>query len=118
MSEETIVTPLALCGSAEIELAHQQMRRHRACRIQVCAWKWVAYHTLVAYGRIAPQTLSPRERAHRRGIEFLAAAPQSPATRSLSACGTAEFTLLHRVLNGLEEDMRAHLRDGREGERR
>ncbi|WP_433601516.1 hypothetical protein ACQPXH_07175 [Nocardia sp. CA-135953] len=118
MSEDTIVTPPAICGSAEIELAHEQMRRHRACRIQVCAWKWVAYYTLVAYGRIAPQTSSPRERAHRRGIEFPTAAPSSLANGSLSACGTAEFTLLHQVLNGLAEDMRVHLGDGREGERR
>ncbi|MEV2220431.1 hypothetical protein AB0E01_11180 [Nocardia vinacea] len=116
MSEEMIATPPAICGSAEIELAHQQMRRHRACRIEMCAWKWVAYYTLVANGRIAPQTLSPRERAHRRGIEFPAA--PSPAAESRSDCGTPGFTLLHRVLDGLVQDMRAHLGDGREGERR
>ncbi|MEV4127981.1 hypothetical protein [Nocardia sp. NPDC049707] len=116
LSEDTIATAPAICGSAEIELAHQQMRRHRACRIETCAWKWVAYHTLVANGRIAPQRVSPRERAHRRGIEF----PIAPSLTdgSLSACGTTEFTLLQRVLDGLLQDMRAPLGDGCEGERR
>lgn len=116
MSEDTIATPPAICGSAEIELAHQQMRRHRACRIELCAWKWVAYNTLVANGRIAPQTVGPRERAHRRGIEFPTA--PSPVAGSLSDCGTPEFTLLQRVLDGLVQDMRAHLGDSRQGERR
>jgi hypothetical protein len=83
MSDDTILTPPNICGFAEVELAHQQMRRHRACQIGRCAWKRVAYYTLVRHGRIAPPTLSPRERAHLRGIDF--PAESTPATRSPTA---------------------------------
>ncbi|MGW4769627.1 hypothetical protein ACWEO2_16475 [Nocardia sp. NPDC004278] len=68
--EETIVTPPGVCRYTDIELAHEQMRAHRACRLGRCAWKAAAYHTLVEAGRLAPQTLTPRERAAARGIRF------------------------------------------------
>ncbi|MET8871401.1 hypothetical protein [Nocardia sp. NPDC004604] len=119
MSDESIRTPPSICGSAEIDLAHRLMRRHRECRIHRCAWKWVAYRTLVQYGRIAPQTLSPRERAHRRDIEFPTAPPSSrrtPGPDSVFPCGAPEPVTLHQVLDGLRElahDMRSG--DSREG---
>ncbi|MEV6429170.1 hypothetical protein [Nocardia sp. NPDC051463] len=97
MSEDVIVTPPNICGSAEIELAHRQMRRHRACRIDRCAWKWVAYYTLVHHGRIAPQEFSPRERAHLRGIDF----PTDAAEHRLSD-GAPELRTFQQVLDGLE----------------
>ncbi|WP_280334913.1 hypothetical protein [Nocardia wallacei] len=70
-SEQAIVvTPPMLCGFADIELAHELMRRHRRCRREKCAWKSAAHQTLVLAGRLTPQTVTPRERAARRGIEF------------------------------------------------
>jgi hypothetical protein len=98
MSDDTILAPPTICGRAEVELAHQQMRRHRSCRIQRCAWKWTAYYTLVRYGRIAPQTLSPRERAHRRGIAFLA-----EAIERCLPIGTPGLRTFQQVLDGLAE---------------
>lgn len=65
-----IVTPPKMCEYADVELAHEQMRRHRDCRVNRCAWKAAAYQTLVAAGRLAPQTSTPRERAAARDIEF------------------------------------------------
>ncbi|WP_218582929.1 hypothetical protein, partial [Nocardia cyriacigeorgica] len=59
-----------VCGVADVELAHRVMRGHRECRVEGCAWKWVACWTLVHFGRLAPESVSPRERAYRRGIEF------------------------------------------------
>jgi len=123
VSAASIRTPPSVCGSAEINLAHRLMRRHRECRIHGCVWKWVAYRTLVYYGRIAPQTLSPRERAHRRGIEFPTAPPSfrpplDPTAGSLFPCGAPEPVTLHQVLDGLRElarDMRPRSGDSREG---
>ena len=46
------------------------MRSHLSCRVDRCTWKATAYHTLVARGCLAPQTLAPRERAAARRIEF------------------------------------------------
>ena len=68
--EITIVTPPGVCGYADVELAHAQMRAHRACGLGRCVWKSAAYYTLVNAGRLAPQSLTPRERAALRGIEF------------------------------------------------
>ncbi len=59
-----------VCGYAEVDLAHEQMRVHRGCRIERCAWKAAAYHTLVSAGRLAPQAMSPRERAAAHGARF------------------------------------------------
>ncbi|WP_328406223.1 hypothetical protein [Nocardia sp. NBC_00403] len=98
MSVDTIVTPPNICGSAEVELAHRQMRRHRACRIDRCAWKWVAYYTLVHHGRIAPQEFSPRERAHLRGIDF----PTDTTERCLPD-GAPEPLAFQQVLDGLAQ---------------
>ncbi|MEV5834248.1 hypothetical protein [Nocardia sp. NPDC052112] len=70
MLEDTIVTPPRVCGHADIDLAHELMREHRACRIGRCVWKAAAYYTLVDTGRLAPQSLTPRERAAARGLEF------------------------------------------------
>ncbi|MGQ4616859.1 hypothetical protein [Nocardia sp. R7R-8] len=70
MSIETVVAPPLICGHADVELAHRLMRAHRVCRIERCAWKLAAYHTLVAFGRIMPPMRSPRERAAERGIPF------------------------------------------------
>ena len=98
MRDDTIVAPPKICGSAEVELAHRQMRRHRACRIERCAWKWVAYYTLVHHGRIAPQEFSPRERAYLRGIGF----PADTAERGLPDGAPALETFQH-VLDGLAQ---------------
>ncbi|WP_227984949.1 hypothetical protein [Nocardia spumae] len=70
-----------MCGYAEIELAHEQMRRHRGCRIHACAWKAAAYQTLVRAGRLAPQSTTPRQRAAQRAISF-PALPAEPPTDS------------------------------------
>ncbi|WP_433602280.1 hypothetical protein ACQPXH_11410 [Nocardia sp. CA-135953] len=96
MYEDALLNPPNICGFAEIELAHAQMRRHRACRIQRCAWKRVAYYTLVRCGRITPPESSPRERARLRGIDF----PVDTIDRSLPE-GIPELHILHRVLDGL-----------------
>ncbi|MEU6561743.1 hypothetical protein [Nocardia nova] len=69
-SDIPIVAPPLVCGYAEIELAHEQMRQHRNCRIQGCAWKAAAYQTLVHAGRIAPQSIPPRQRAAERDLPF------------------------------------------------
>ncbi|WP_174184690.1 hypothetical protein [Nocardia barduliensis] len=101
-----LVAPPGICGSAEVELAHQQMRRHRDCRIDRCAWKSVAFHTLVRHGRIVPQRTSPRERAHLRGIDF----PTDHAGTALSADSMPEPWTFQQVLEGLRklaEDLRA-----------
>jgi hypothetical protein len=98
MSDDTILKPPNICGFAEVELAHQQMRRHRACRIDRCAWKRVAYFTLVRHGRIAPPKLSPRERAHLRGIDF----PAESTGHSLPDSAPELQTLQH-VLDGLAQ---------------
>ncbi|MEU2041684.1 hypothetical protein [Nocardia niwae] len=94
-----------------MELAHRQMRLHRECRVDRCAWKWVAYYTLVRRGRIVPQQLSPRERAHRRGIAF----PMVRADHPDRADGAPEPRTFQQVLQGLSklaEDLRAGSGDG------
>ncbi|MEU2043729.1 hypothetical protein [Nocardia niwae] len=98
MNEEMLVTPPTICRLADIELAHQQMRRHRECDIDRCVWKRVAFHTLVHFGRIVPQELSPRERAHRRGIDY----PTEDTHDELSAVAPTAQTL-QQVLDGLTQ---------------
>ncbi|MET8878595.1 hypothetical protein [Nocardia sp. NPDC004604] len=98
MPEDALLNPPNICAFAEVELAHAQMRRHRACRIQRCAWKRVAYYTLVQHGRIAPPQSSPRERARLRGIDF----PIDTVDRSLPE-GIPELRTLHQVLDGLAQ---------------
>ncbi|WP_433525851.1 hypothetical protein ACQPZ2_13605 [Nocardia pseudovaccinii] len=94
---DALVSPPTICGFAEVELAHAQMRQHRACRISRCAWKRVAYYTLVRHGRIVPPRLSPRERARLRGIDF-----PIDTDRALSE-GIPELRTLHQVLDGLAQ---------------
>ncbi|MEU1546580.1 hypothetical protein [Nocardia sp. NPDC005745] len=94
-----------------MELAHRQMRRHRECRVDRCAWKAVAFHTLVRHGRIVPQETSPRERAHRRGIDF----PTDHTGPALSADSMPEPRTFQEVLDGLgrlAEDLRTGSGDG------
>ncbi|WP_329411913.1 hypothetical protein OG563_05935 [Nocardia vinacea] len=98
MYEDALLNPPNICGSAEVELAHEQMRRHRACRIQRCAWKRVAYYTLVRHGRIAPPKSSPRERARLRGIDFPVDTTDHPLPE-----GIPELRTLHQVLDGLAQ---------------
>ncbi|WP_433726237.1 hypothetical protein ACQP0C_32575 [Nocardia sp. CA-129566] len=97
MREDTIVTPPRVCGYADIALAHEQMREHRACRIGRCVWKAAAYYTLVDAGRLAPQSLTPRERAAARGLEFPA------LDREGCAQGGPTIRTLREVLDRLNE---------------
>lgn len=70
-NEQAIVfTPPTSCDFADVELAHELMRRHRKCHRGKCVWKAAAHQTLVLAGRLTPQSMTPRERAARRGIEF------------------------------------------------
>lgn len=70
MGGAVIVTASQICHRADVELAHEQMQRHLACRVDRCVWKAAAYRTLVDAGRVAPQTSSPRERAAARRLAF------------------------------------------------
>ncbi|WP_280240712.1 hypothetical protein [Nocardia abscessus] len=93
---ETVVAPPLICGCASVALAHRLMREHRECRVDRCAWKLAAYHTLVVFGRIKPQTLSPRERAAERGIPF----PASGDDRALQESSPSPLTF-RQVLDAL-----------------
>lgn len=64
----TVVVPDEICPHADLALAHHQMQLHRACRIDLCAWKWVAYTTLIHHGHVVPPDTSPHDRALRRGL--------------------------------------------------
>ncbi|MGQ4597174.1 hypothetical protein [Nocardia sp. R6R-6] len=101
MNREMLVTPPTICQFAEVEFAHQQMRRHRKCNIDRCAWKRVAYHTLVHFGRVVPQELSPRERAHQRGIEY---PPDGTSNAPPAVTPTAQT--FQQVLDGLTQLVR------------
>lgn len=92
-----IVTPPQICDYADIALAHEQMRLHLACRVDRCVWKTAAYHTLVEAGRLAPQTLAPRERAAARGLPFPPLDCESP-----TGAGPTRQTL-REVLDRLSE---------------
>ncbi len=108
-----VVAPPSICGLAEVELAHRQMRRHRECRIDRCAWKSVAFYTLVRHGRIVPQEVSPRERAHQRGIDF----PTEHSGSALPADSMPEPWTFQQVLDGLGKlaaDLRADSGFGRQ----
>lgn len=96
-SDDTIVTPPRVCGSADVELAREQMRRHRACWVGRCVWKAAAYYTLVDAGCLVPQSLSPRERAAARGIAF------PPLDCEAHADGGPTFRTLREVLDRLTE---------------
>jgi hypothetical protein len=86
----TAIAAPQVCGQADIGLAHEQMRIPRGCRVDRCAWKAAAFHTLVQSGRLVPQALSPRMRAAMRGIPFPAldhepAPIDGPSSRTLRA---------------------------------
>ncbi|WP_433733145.1 hypothetical protein ACQP0C_12860 [Nocardia sp. CA-129566] len=68
--ETVIVTPPRVCERGDVQLAHEQMRIHRACRSGQCVWKSAAFYTLVSVGCLVPQSMSPRERAAARGIAY------------------------------------------------
>ncbi|WP_433522444.1 hypothetical protein ACQPZ2_35725 [Nocardia pseudovaccinii] len=97
MREDTILAPPSVCGYADIELAHEQMRQHRACRIGRCVWKAAAYYTLVDAGRLAPESLTPRERAAARGLEF------PPLDNQVHAGDGPRLQTLREVLDKLTE---------------
>ncbi|MEU2043403.1 hypothetical protein [Nocardia niwae] len=67
---DALFAPPDSCRHADVQLAHEQMRAHLACRIERCAWKAAAYRTLVDAGRLTPQAVSHRERAAARGMKF------------------------------------------------
>jgi len=93
---EIIAAP-TLCDHIEIELAHTQMQRHRACRTDRCAWRAAAYQTLVLSGRLSPPSTSPRERAAARGLSF-------PALEAESATAdTPPAESLRKVLDKLTQ---------------
>lgn len=97
MNQDSLLTPPEVCGHADLRLAHAQMQAHRFCRVQRCVWKAAAYRTLVSAGRLTPQTLSPRERAAARGIQFPAHGERGVADRNPSA------RTLREVLERLSE---------------
>ena len=65
---DTIVVPDDICTNADLGLAHRQMQLHRTCRIDLCAWKWVSYITLIHHGHIVPSDSAPYDRALLRGL--------------------------------------------------
>ncbi|WP_067888137.1 hypothetical protein [Nocardia vaccinii] len=93
---ETIVIPSTVCERAELGLAHDQMQRHLDCRIDRCAWKWVAHATLVHHGRVVPPLTGPHERAYRRG---LALPVEATVTR---APNITEPQTFQKILDGLD----------------
>jgi hypothetical protein len=111
---ETIVVPDHVCALAGPELAHEQMQRHLDCRIDLCAWKWVAYTTLVHHGRIVPSASSPLERAARRGLTVpsrasnreAAGAPLPMHLNSSWVSDIAEPQPFQEILDGLDRLVR------------
>ncbi|MEV2222210.1 hypothetical protein AB0E01_20340 [Nocardia vinacea] len=97
MNDYAVLTPPRVCGHADVRLAHELMRQHRVCRVDLCVWKSAAYYTLVATGHLAPQTLTPRERAAARGIDFPPLDAQPPV------CGGPPLRTLREVLDRLSE---------------
>lgn len=97
MGKDTILAPPSVCGYVDIELAHEQMRQHRACGIGRCVWKAAAYYTLVDAGRLVPQSLTPRERAAARGLEF------PPLDSQVHVDGGPTLRTLREVLDKLTE---------------
>lgn len=99
LTDEVRVTPPSICELSQIELAHATMQQHLCCRAEHCAWKQVAYHTLVHFHRVEPPRLSPRERAHCRGVEFPAAEETGKPFRH----GVVPAETFRQVLAGLNE---------------
>ncbi len=103
-SGDELVIPSGVCGLADPELAHRLMQQHHTCRMDLCAWKWVAYGTLVHHGRIVPPETSQRQRAHARGIAFPIADPGRPRG---DAPEPQTFRQVLDSLDRLAEDLRA-----------
>ncbi|MEU7628519.1 hypothetical protein AB0C34_00845 [Nocardia sp. NPDC049220] len=97
MNRDALRTPTEVCGHADVRLAHEQMRMHRDCRVERCAWKAAAYHTLVSTGRLTPQAVSPHERAAARSAHYPPVEEPGRADRSPVA------ETLHEVLERLSE---------------
>ncbi|MEV2220525.1 hypothetical protein AB0E01_11655 [Nocardia vinacea] len=97
MPEATIITPPKVCRVADVELAHELMRGHRACRVARCVWKAAAFHTLVDAGRLVPSSMTPRERAAARGIVFPPLDSEPLADNGLT------YQTLREVLDKLSE---------------
>jgi hypothetical protein len=95
--QQILVTAPPLCDVADTTLAHRLWQRHRACQVNRCVWKAAAYQTLVLAGRLVPQSISPRERAAARGIEYPAVSDIGTPSLSGQAPGT-----LREVLERLE----------------
>lgn len=98
------LTPPSICEFTQLDLAHELMQRHLRCRIAHCAWKQVAYRTLVYFGRLEPPRLSPRERASFRGIAYsVAREPIRPPTSAAVPVETFRQVLagLNDLANGL-----------------
>ncbi|MEV5838962.1 hypothetical protein [Nocardia sp. NPDC052112] len=95
--QQILVTAPPLCDAVDMTLAHGLWQRHRACRINRCVWKAAAYQTLVLAGRLVPQSMSPRERAAARGIDY----PAALEIDALSHSGHTPATL-REVLDRLE----------------
>ncbi|MEU0501734.1 hypothetical protein [Nocardia sp. NPDC005998] len=94
---QILVAAPPLCDAVDVTLAHGLWQRHRACRIDRCVWKAAAYQTLVLAGRLVPQSMSPRERAAARGIDYSIAAEIAALPPGGHSPGT-----LREVLEGLE----------------
>ncbi|MFE9323570.1 hypothetical protein ACIHDR_19650 [Nocardia sp. NPDC052278] len=88
--------PPTICGLAEVELAHHQMRHTARAGSSGARGNGRPTTHFVRHGRIAPQALSPRERAHRRGIAF----PAETIERCLPI-GTPGLQTFQQVLDGL-----------------
>lgn len=96
---DAVLSMPGICEHSEIELAHELMRQHRHCRVHRCAWKQVAYRTLVHCRRIEPPRWSPRERAHRRGVPF----PYGSDCYGGQSHSAVPVELFQQVLAGLNE---------------
>lgn len=96
---DTIVIPSEICEHATLNLAHAQMQHHLDCRIDHCAWKWVAYATLVHHGRIVPPPTAPHGGARHRTVP------------TLNSTNHPEPQPFQKILDGLDRlarDLRTH----------
>ena len=76
---ESITVPDDVCIHADLELAYRQMRLHRNCRTDLCAWKWVSYTTLIHHGHTAPPDSTP----HREPDSATTDLPDPPPFREI-----------------------------------
>lgn len=110
IDEDALLALPDICDRSQIELAHDLMQQHRNCRIEQCAWKQVAYRTLVHFRRVEPPRSSPRERAHRRGVEY----PVGSGVSGSPCHHAVPIETFQQVLAGLTElanNMRPNVRD-------